>query len=70
MQQWGNNYWETYSQVVNMMSVRLLLTIAKIYKLESKAVDFVLAFPQADLDIPVYVELPSGIDLAGQDGQS
>ena len=31
MQQWGDNYWETYSPVVNMLSVRLLLSITKIY---------------------------------------
>ena len=55
MQQWGDNYWETYSPVVNMLSVRLLLSIAKIYKLESKAIDFVLAFPQADLDVDIWM---------------
>jgi len=27
MQQWGDNYWETHSPVVNMLSVRLLLSI-------------------------------------------
>ena len=31
--------------------------------LESKALDFVLAFPQADLDVPVYTELPVGMDI-------
>ena len=38
-----------------------MLVIAKIHKLESKSIDFVLAFPQADLDVPVYMELPSGV---------
>ena len=45
MQQWGGSYWKTYSPVVNMLSVRLLLVITKIFKLESKAIDVVLAFP-------------------------
>jgi hypothetical protein len=63
MQKWGDNYWETYSPVVNMLSLRLLLSIAKIYNLDSKAIDFVLAFPQAKLtcgylDVPVK-RLPS-----------
>ena len=44
MQQWGDNYWETYSPVVNMLSVRLILAIAKLQHLDSKAIDFVLAF--------------------------
>ena len=66
MQQWGDNYWETYSPVVNMMSVCLLLAIAKIYKLESKAIDFVLAFPQADLDVDIWMYLPAGFQVDGQ----
>jgi hypothetical protein len=62
MQCWGENYWETYSPVVNMISVKLLLVIAKIHglELELKSVDFVLAFPQADLDIDIWMELPIG----------
>ena len=66
MQQWGDNYWETYSPVVNMMSVRLLLSIAKIYNLDSKAIDFVLAFPQADLDVDIWMYLPIGFQIDGQ----
>ena len=34
MQQWGTNYWETYSPVVNMVTVRLILLFAWIYKLK------------------------------------
>jgi hypothetical protein len=32
----------------------------KIHGLESKIIDFVLAFPQAELDVNVYMELPAG----------
>ncbi len=49
-----------YSPVVNMFSVKLLLVIAKIHGLESKLIDLVLAFPQADLDIDIWMELPIG----------
>ena len=66
MQTWGDNYWETYSPVVNMMSVRLLLLIAKIYQLDSKAIDFVLAFPQADIDTDIWMYLPIGFQVDGQ----
>jgi hypothetical protein len=34
MQTWGDNYWETYSPVVNMISVRLLLCLSKIFNLD------------------------------------
>ena len=46
-QEYGVNYWETYSPVVNWMSVRLLLTICHLHKFDSQSIDFVLAFPQA-----------------------
>ena len=65
MQQWGVNYWETYAPVVNWISIRFLLVLSEIAGLESKAVDFVLAFPQADLDVPVYMEIPAGMEIAG-----
>ena len=65
MQTWGVNYWETYAPTVNWISVRFLLVVAEIMQLETKAIDFVLAFPQADLDVPVYMELPAGMEFDG-----
>ena len=41
-----------------MLSVRLILALAHIHKLDSKSIDFVLAFPQADLDVDIWMELP------------
>jgi hypothetical protein len=61
-QLWGQNYWETYAPFVTWASVCLLLIVANIHKLESKSIDFVLAFPQADLDVQVYMELPGGVN--------
>ena len=58
----GQDYWDTYAPVVMWASVRLLLVVAKIHGLESKSIDFVLAFPQAGLDVPVYMELPAGVN--------
>ena len=33
--------------------------------MESRSIDLVLAFPQADLDVPVYMELPIGMEVPG-----
>jgi hypothetical protein len=44
MQRWGKTYCETYLPVVNMISVKLLLVMAKIHGLELKTIDFVLVF--------------------------
>ena len=66
MQQWGNSYWETYSAVVNMLTVHLILAIANIHNPDSKAIDFVLAFPQADLKEDIWIQLPVGSQIDGQ----
>ena len=59
---WGQNYWETYAPVVNWISVHLLLVVAKIHNLPSKSIDSVLAFPEADLEVPVCMELTMGFE--------
>jgi hypothetical protein len=70
MQQWGVSYWETYSQVVNMLTVRLLLALCNIHKLESKSINFVLAFPQAKLDANIWMEVPLGIAVYDREDHS
>jgi hypothetical protein len=67
IQTWGTNYWETYALVINWASVCLLLAVVKIDGLPMKSIDFVLAFPQVDLEVPAYMELPLGFD-APQNG--
>eukprot|EP00957_Ditylum_brightwellii_P112787 8598693-Ditylum_brightwellii.AAC.1 len=63
MQKWGIDFWETYSLVVNWITVRTLMAIAAIHDLPNLSIDFVLAFPQAELDAIVYMELPIGMDV-------
>ena len=66
-QKLGVNYWETYSPVVNWISVRLLLIVCCVLGLESQSIDFVLAFPQAELEEEIYMELPAGFEAQGAD---
>ena len=53
-----------------MLTVRLLLALCNIHGLESKSIDFFLAFPQADLDVDIWMELPTGIVISGKDNES
>ena len=46
--------------MVNILTVSLLLALCNIHKLESKSIDFVLAFPQADLEVDIWMELLIG----------
>ena len=63
MQEEGINYWETYALVVQWMSVRIMLTLAAIENLHTKSIDFVLAYPQANLNVDIYMELPQGFNV-------
>jgi hypothetical protein len=38
-----------------MVTVRFIQLLAQLYKLDSKAIDFVPAFPQAELDVDIWM---------------
>ena len=60
MQPWRIDYWETYTPVVNWISMQFLLALSVVHGLVTKAIDFVLAFPQAELERNIFMELPYG----------
>ncbi len=64
-QEYGLNYWETYSPVVTWATVRLFLVLVLLNKWTSRQVDFVLAYPQADIECPLYMEIPRGFQSEG-----
>ena len=49
-----------------MLTVRPILDIYKIHFLDSKAIDFALAFPQADPEYDIWMQLPIGSLVDGQ----
>ena len=51
---------------MNWISVSFLMIFAQVLELDTQAIDFVLAFPQAELEVPVYMDLPAGMDLSGE----
>jgi len=64
-QELGVNYWETYSPVVGWPTIRMLLNLMILNGWVSKQVDFVLAFPQADIECDIYMEVPQGFNVNG-----
>ena len=68
IKQWVVTYWETYAPVVNWISVMSLLAIESIHKFPSISINFVLAFPQYDLDVDVFIELPFTMGVDGNGG--
>jgi len=67
-QAFGRDYWETYAPVAAWSTIRLLLYLSTILNLKTRQVDYTSAFPQADLDIPVYMKVPQGwfVSAAGE----
>ena len=59
----GKDYWETFSPVVRMSSVRTLLSIATAHKLQVRQCDIKTAFLEADLREEIHVAPPEGAEV-------
>jgi Reverse transcriptase (RNA-dependent DNA polymerase) len=57
-QELGINYWETYSPVVTWASIRHLLILTLMYGWNTRQIDFVLAYPQAEGECNIYMRIP------------
>ena len=59
----GEHFNETHSPVVNWYSIRTLTILGLLLGWETKQVDFILAYPQADLPFTNIMNLPKGIEM-------
>ena len=62
----GEHFWDTYSPVVQMSTVRLLLTLSLLLGMKTRSIDFTLAFTQAPIDVETYIDLPIGFEVDGR----
>jgi hypothetical protein len=61
-QDFGMNYYEIYAPVVTWwFAIRLLIVFGILFYWALCQVDFVMAYPQAPIEMDMYMELPSGI---------
>ena len=65
---YGMNYYETYAPVVTWFAIRLMIIFGILFKWSLRQVDFVMAYPQAPIEMDIYMELPQGIETT--DGNS
>ena len=56
-------YYDTYAPVVTRFAIRLLIVFGILLSWSLRQVNFVMAYPQAPIEIDMYMELPSGINL-------
>ena len=59
------HYWDTYAPVVTWQTVRLFLIISLLLGWQNRQLDFVMAYPQAPAEMPLYMRLPQGYKHRG-----
>ena len=59
------HYWDTYAPVVTWQTVRLFLVLSILLGWKSCQLDFVMAYPQAPAEMPLYMRLPQGYQRHG-----
>jgi hypothetical protein len=52
-------------QVVAWIAIRLVLILSILLCWHTRQIDFVLAYPQAPLETPLFMEIPKGITMQG-----
>jgi hypothetical protein len=60
-QVYGMNYFETYAPIVTWFAIKLMIIFGIIFCWALWQVDFVMAYPQAPIEMDIYMELPQGI---------
>ena len=63
----GLDYFDTYSPVTRISSIRMLIAITAIHNLKIHQMDVKTAFLNGDLDEEIYMEQPEGFAVPGQE---
>ncbi|KAL7557091.1 hypothetical protein ACA910_011910 [Epithemia clementina (nom. ined.)] len=59
----GVNYWETYAPVVMWPTIRIFFILSILLGWYSRQLDFVMAFPHAPVEVPLFMNIPKGYRL-------
>jgi len=59
----GISYWDTFAPVVMWTTIRLVLKLTLIDQWKSRQLDFVLVYPQSDIEGTLFMKLPKGFEL-------
>ena len=63
----GLDYFDTYSPVTRITSIRMLIAIAALHNLEIHKMDVKTAFLNGDLNEEIYMDQPEGFISLGQE---
>jgi hypothetical protein len=62
-QEFGMTYYDTYAPVITWFAICLMIVFGILFLWSLQQVDFVMAYPQAPIEMDMYMELPDGILL-------
>lgn len=62
-QQYGIDYWDTFAPTVTWSTARLVLCLSSLLNLHGCQINYTQAFPQVDLNDPVFMRIPEGWQL-------
>ena len=62
----GLNYFDTYSPLTRINSIRMVMGIAALRNLEVHQMDVKIAFLNGDLEEEIYMQQPEGFSAPGQ----
>ena len=63
----GVNYFDTYSPVTRILSIRMLMAIAMLHNLQIHQMDAKTTFLNGELNEEIYMEQPEGFIVPGQE---
>jgi hypothetical protein len=66
-QEEGVNFWETFAPVASWSTIRMVLILALINGWDTRQVDFVLAYTQAEVECELYMSIPKGFEVEGDE---
>jgi hypothetical protein len=58
----GIDYTESFAPIVQWSTIYMVNTLAAMYNLKGKHIDFTQAFPQAKLKEDIYLRFPAGFE--------
>jgi len=65
----GEDFFDTYSPVARLTTIRVLLALAASHNLLIHQMDVKTAFLNGDLEEEIYMEQPDGFAVKGQEGK-
>jgi hypothetical protein len=69
-QEFGMTYYDTYAPVVTWSAIRLLIVFGILFSWLLRQVNFVMAYPQASIEMDMYMELPQGINTKNRNSKN